>query len=182
MANWQHRFFSSGGKEVLIKPVAQAVPTYAMSVFKLPLGLCDDIQKSMAKFWWRSKEENRGIHWARWEKMSLAKSRGSLGFREMSSFNQAFVAKQGWRLLLCPQSLVTKVLKARYYKNPYIWRSILRGGQVLEKGIRWRISNGEKIHICKDNWIPRPETFKPLSIQNLSAEATVSELINLENQ
>ncbi|KAL9429397.1 hypothetical protein AB3S75_031248 [Citrus x aurantiifolia] len=65
IASWQHYFFSSGGKEVLIKAVAQAIPAYAMSVFKLPLGLCDDIQKAMAKFWWRSKEDKRGIHWAR---------------------------------------------------------------------------------------------------------------------
>ena len=112
----------------------------------------------------------------------------------MSSFNQALVAKQGWRLLQYPHLLVTKVLKARYFQksdflraqtghNPsYIWRSILWGRHVLQKGIRWRIGNGEQILICKDNWIPRPETFRPLSIQNLPAEATVSEFINAENQ
>ncbi|KAH9698518.1 reverse transcriptase domain-containing protein [Citrus sinensis] len=48
---WQHKFFSSGGKKVLIKAVAQAVPTFAMSVFKIPLGLCEEIQKEVAKFW-----------------------------------------------------------------------------------------------------------------------------------
>ena len=53
---------------------------------------------------------------------------------------------------------------------------------MLQKEIRWRIGNGEQIHICRDNWIPRSETFRPLSIQNLSEEATVSELINFENQ
>ncbi|XP_024041979.1 uncharacterized protein LOC112099106 [Citrus clementina] len=179
ISNWQYKFFSSGGKEVLIKAVAQAVPAYAMSVFKFPIELCDDIQMAMAKFWWRSKEDKRGIHWARWEKMSQAKSRGGLGFREMSSFNQALMAKQRWRLLQYPHLLVTKVLKARYFQksdflraqagsNPsYIWRSILWGTHVLQKGIRWRIGNGEQIHICRDNWIPRPETFRPLSIQNL---------------
>ncbi|KAH9717651.1 reverse transcriptase domain-containing protein [Citrus sinensis] len=193
IASWQHRLFSSGGKEVLIKAVAQAIPAYAMSVFKLPLGLCDDIQKAMAKFWWRSKEDKRGIHWARWGKMSHAKSRGGLGFREMSSFNRALVAKQGWRLLQYPDLLVTRVLKARYYKetdflqaragsNPsYIWRSILWGRQVLQKGIRWRIGSGEKIQICRDNWIPRPETFKPISTQNVAADASVADLISLGN-
>ncbi|XP_024033484.1 uncharacterized protein LOC112095607 [Citrus clementina] len=59
ISNWQHKFFSSGGKEVLIKAVAQAVPAYAMSVFKVPLGVCDDIQRAIANFWWGSKKEKR---------------------------------------------------------------------------------------------------------------------------
>ncbi|KAH9725912.1 putative reverse transcriptase/RNA-dependent DNA polymerase [Citrus sinensis] len=167
ISNWQHKFFSSGGKEVLIKAVAQAVLAYAMSFFKLPIGLCDDIQMAMAKFWWRSKEDKCGIHWARWEKMSQAKSKGGLGFREMSRFNQA----------------LSDFLRAQAGPNPsYVWRSILWGRHVLQKEIRWSIGNGEQILICRDNWIPRPETFRPLSIQNLPAEATVSEFINAENQ
>ncbi|KAL9441656.1 hypothetical protein AB3S75_020202 [Citrus x aurantiifolia] len=48
ISNWQYKLFSSGGKEILIKVIAQAVPVYAMSVFKIPLGLCNDIQRAMA--------------------------------------------------------------------------------------------------------------------------------------
>ncbi|KAH9698767.1 hypothetical protein KPL71_024125 [Citrus sinensis] len=51
IARWQHKMFSSGGKEILIKAAAQAILAYAMSVFKLPRGLCDDIQRAIAKFW-----------------------------------------------------------------------------------------------------------------------------------
>lgn len=65
ISSWQRKFFFSGGKKILIKAVAQAVPAYAMSVFKIPLALCNDIQRAIARFWWGSKEDKRGIHWAR---------------------------------------------------------------------------------------------------------------------
>ncbi|KAH9800659.1 hypothetical protein KPL71_000753 [Citrus sinensis] len=109
--------FSSGGKEILIKAVAQAVPAYAISVFKLPKGLCEDIQKAIAKFWWGSKKDRHKIHWLRWDSLSKAKSRGGMGFRDLTSFNQALVAKQGWRLLRFPNSLMARVMQAKYYKT-----------------------------------------------------------------
>lgn len=49
ISNWQHKFFSRG-KEVLIKAVAQAIPVFAMSAFKIPLTLYEDIQKAITRF------------------------------------------------------------------------------------------------------------------------------------
>jgi hypothetical protein len=66
------------------------------------------------------------------------------------------------------------VLKGRYYPNSdfisavkpwsssYTWRSILFGRELLLKGIRWCVGNGESINVLMDNWIPGlpPGTFK----------------------
>lgn len=48
---WNMKLFSSRGQEELIKSIAQAIPAYAMSVFKLLIGLCIDIQKAIVYFW-----------------------------------------------------------------------------------------------------------------------------------
>ncbi|KAH9649685.1 putative reverse transcriptase/RNA-dependent DNA polymerase [Citrus sinensis] len=152
-----HKLFSSGGKEILIKAVAQAVPSYAMSVFKIPLAVCNDIQRAIAKI------------------------RGGIGFKDISSFNHALVAKQGWILLQYPDSLVAQVLKARYYRhidfmeakvssNPsFIWRSIL-------------VDRGDKIQIMASNWIPRPTSFRPIFSPSLLANSKVADLIGSDHQ
>lgn len=49
---WKQQFLSQAGRKVLIKAVAQAVPTYPMNVFRLPARLCREIDGVLAKFWW----------------------------------------------------------------------------------------------------------------------------------
>ena len=43
---------SRAGKEILIMAVTQSIPIYTMSVFQLPLKLCDELDVLCAKFWW----------------------------------------------------------------------------------------------------------------------------------
>lgn len=45
--NWNARFLSMAGREVLLNNVVQALPTFTMSVFLLPKELCYDIERLM---------------------------------------------------------------------------------------------------------------------------------------
>ncbi|XP_060960621.1 uncharacterized protein LOC133031198 [Cannabis sativa] len=59
--SWDNKFLSRAGKEVLIKSVVQSLPAYTMNVFLIPVGICQDIEGAITKFWWRSNK-NKGIH------------------------------------------------------------------------------------------------------------------------
>ena len=60
---WIEQSLSAGGKEILIKVVAQAIPTYTMECFRLPKGLCDHINSLLRKFWWGSERGKRKTSW-----------------------------------------------------------------------------------------------------------------------
>ena len=45
----------------MIKEVVQPIPTYSMSVFKLPVSLCKDIEAMIRKFWWEQGDSKK-IH------------------------------------------------------------------------------------------------------------------------
>jgi hypothetical protein len=49
---WMEQILSVEENEVLIKTVAQVVPTYSMSCFRLPRGLCQHIDSLLRSFWW----------------------------------------------------------------------------------------------------------------------------------
>ena len=58
---WNHKFLSPGGKEILLKAIALAMPIYSMNVFKLTKEICEEINGILARFWWGSGEK-KGIH------------------------------------------------------------------------------------------------------------------------
>jgi hypothetical protein len=92
--DWKVKFLSQAGKEILIKAVVQAIPTYYMNVFLLPNTLCKELNGLMQRFWWGHKENTSKIHWISWERMGTTKEQGGLGFCDLVMFNKAFLAKQ----------------------------------------------------------------------------------------
>lgn len=59
---WQEKLISKAGKEIMIKAVAQAIPTYGMSCFDLTKGLCEEISSMIARYWWSQQDKTNKIH------------------------------------------------------------------------------------------------------------------------
>ena len=80
--------------------------------------------------------------------MCKSKNKGGMGFHNLQAFNLAMLAKQAWRILSNPDSLVARVLKARYFLTKdflnaklgaspsYSWRSIHSSLRVIKEGTR----------------------------------------------
>lgn len=185
LQGWKEKILSQAGREVLLKTVVQAIPTFTMSCFKLPVGLCNDIEAMIRKFWWGQRGERRKIHWKKWDILCLPKSKGGLSFRELGKFIEAMLSKQVWRLAHDTESLFYRVFKAKYFPTGsifdakagsgwYAWRSILKACKVILLGARWRIGEGSSVKILKDSWLPGTHSGRVLSpVYVLSEEATV---------
>ena len=52
LQGWKGRMLSRVGKEVLIKAMAQSIPTYTMGVFLLSVKLYNELDSLCARFWW----------------------------------------------------------------------------------------------------------------------------------
>lgn len=90
---WKEKLLSKVDKEILIKAVAQVIPTYAMSCFDLTKSLCDEISTMICRYWWSQQENENKMHWLSWETLCRRKDQGGLGFRDLHSFNLAMLAR-----------------------------------------------------------------------------------------
>lgn len=127
-----------GGKELLIKAIAQVIPIQTMSCFRIPLNICEDIDKICAKFWWEAFGDKRKIHWMSWKRLCANKCKEGMRFRDISAFNQAMFTKLSWRILRNPDFFLLKILHGRYFKDGDFLKALLGSNPSLTwSGVVW---------------------------------------------
>lgn len=170
---WKEKTISKAGREVLIKMVVQVIPTYTMSIFKIPKKVCEGINSTVAKYWWGQTRSEKKIHWINWNILCTPKDKGDMGVRDIHEFNQAMLAKQAWRLVTGTHSLFFRVYKAWYFprcsfmeaelghKPSFVWHSLLSARDIIHERSRWKIGNGHSKMVSSSRWLPHPPLFKP---------------------
>ncbi|XP_074293711.1 uncharacterized protein LOC141620847 [Silene latifolia] len=189
LEGWRGKILSRAGKEVLLKVVTNSLPTYVMSIFKIPVNFCDELRSMMSRFWWGHEDGKRGISWVSWKTLCQPKGMGGMGFRDFKLFNLALLGKQAWRLTTETESLWARFMKVRYYPNgdflssnignhpSYTWRGIHEAKEVLGLGLRRRIGNGLTTRVWGDAWVvpnqlgrvisPQPPGFEGMMVARL---------------
>lgn len=110
--------------------------------------------------------------------------------RDFLKFNDALLAKIGWRLINNPSSLLGKVLKGKYFSYSTIllatessnmshgWRRILIGRDLLLKNVGWAVGDGKSINIWQDPWLSLNKQERPMGPPTeQSAELSVADLL-----
>ena len=165
---WKRSLLSSGGRHTLLRAVGEAIPIYTLSCFKLPDTLLTEIHSMLSQFWWGQKGAERRMVWIKWDTMTRPKKDGGLGIKDLRAQNLALLGKQCWRLMKYPNSTISRMLKAKYFRYTdflhaeigsvpsWGWRSVLEGRKVIEKGLLWKIGSGTNVRIFHDPWLPPP--------------------------
>ncbi|GLT29624.1 hypothetical protein SLA2020_044780 [Shorea laevis] len=188
---WKNKLLSRAGREVLLKAVVQAIPTYCMGCFHLPQNFLRSLNSILSNYWWGDNSDKRKIHWLRWDLVCRPKALSGLGFCDFQAFNLAMLAKQCWRLMQDPTSLCYQVLQAKYFKNgdllgatlgtnpSMVWRGVIAGLGILKQGSCWRIGDGSSVRLWRDPWVPESGVLSStICDRNLEWDARVSSLID----
>ncbi|KAL8158345.1 hypothetical protein AgCh_002874 [Apium graveolens] len=180
---WSAKCLSRAGKAVLIRSVAQTIPSYAISCFLIPKSLYQELERMMNSFWWGSGQDNKkGVKWLSWTNMCSSKCTGGLGFRDLHGFNLALLGKQYWHFIKNPDTLVARVFKSKYYPNSslldasrgggasFIWSGLWQAKEAVKHGFGWVLGDGATIDVFSDAWLRGKEGYRVETVRAVEIE------------
>ncbi|XP_049396567.1 uncharacterized protein LOC125860610 [Solanum stenotomum] len=131
ISKWHNRFFTFGGKWILINNVLQSMPVYMLSALNPPKKVLDQTHHIFAKFFWGNMGGIKGKHWVTWGDLCFPKAEGGLGYRSLHDKLHPVV--------------VTSLGASQ------VWRKMIIVREEVEHDIWWQIKAGNS-SFWFDNW------------------------------
>nr|GEU75596.1 RNA-directed DNA polymerase, eukaryota [Tanacetum cinerariifolium] len=174
LSKWKSKLLSIGGRFTLIKVVLSSIPLYHMSIFKVPMGVLNNMESIQRYFLNGVEKADRKICWIGWKKVLAAKKNKGLGVSRYFAFNRALLFKWYWRFKSNEYSLWDRVIKAIHGINGSIngfkkpthrssWSVIIcEINSLANKGTREVDSKNLSLICCAATWLmlllPTPMT------------------------
>jgi Reverse transcriptase (RNA-dependent DNA polymerase) len=156
LPGWQASKLSTVGRLILINAVLSAKSIYFMSVFLLPKWVIKEIDKIRRRFLWHGHKEElqdkKPMCLVNWRVVTMSRSFGGLGVRDLSIMNQSLIAKWVWQ----------RVTAAKWWKEtiqlsypsekpwemndvPSFWMDVKKCSHIIQCSIHFQLGNGNMI-------------------------------------
>lgn len=158
LANWKSQYLSIGGRLILINSVLDAMPTYMMSLFPIPHGVIERLNKLRRNFLWEGNSETKKFHLVKWDVLIGDKHKGGLRVRNLKTQNHCLMMKWLWRFASGEQSLWKDVIQSKYEVEHHwttklvtstygtsLWRTIRNLWPRLREHCNLIIEDGRKV-------------------------------------
>jgi hypothetical protein len=166
LAGWKKIYLSKGGRLTLIKSTLSNLPTYYMSLFPLPVGVANRLERLQRDFLWGGIGDEFKFHLVNWERICRSIKSGGLGVRNLLQFNRALLGKWLWRYAMDREALWRLVVDAKYNSSRGgwcseevvgsfgvgVWKHIRRGWDKFSTFAHFDVGIGSKVSFWHDIW------------------------------
>ncbi|RVW39554.1 Transposon TX1 uncharacterized 149 kDa protein [Vitis vinifera] len=163
---WQKAYLSFGGRITLIQSCLTHLPSYFLSLFKMPASVAAKIERLQRDFLWSGVGEGKRDHLVRWDVVCKPKTIGGLGLGNISWRNLALLGKWLWRYPREGSALWHQVILSIYgshsngwdantlvrWSHRCPWKAIAQVFQEFSLITRYVVGNGERIRFWEDLW------------------------------
>ncbi|GJX13339.1 probable L-cysteine desulfhydrase, chloroplastic [Tanacetum coccineum] len=137
--DWRNKTLSFAGRLQLITLVLSSLNPYWASIFTLPIGVCNDVDKLLKKFLWNSGGQNGCKHSVAWKDVCMQKCDGGLVIKWV---------KNTWLKNDSIWAVEPKKL------NSWGWKQILALKDKIRSFVHYKVGNGRKVVdlVLEDRW------------------------------
>lgn len=149
------------GRIVMIKSVAQAIPSFIMQTMMLSRGTLARMDKMIRDFFWGFKDSySHNMYLKSWNSICLPKELGGLGIRSMIDINAALLSKMAWKLCVIDDKPWAQLIHARYLRgrnmlevnrfntaSSWLWSSLRKCMPILHEGACIQIGANSETYI-----------------------------------
>ena len=101
----------------MLKAVAQAIPLYVISCFRMSKSFLHELNMIFAHFWWGDTNNRKRIHWKKWDALCCSKLDGGFGLKDLESLIWLCWQNNGGEFFIVKILFVTKCYKLDIFQD-----------------------------------------------------------------